>query len=235
MLSRLTIKNVALIENADITFGEGLNVLSGETGAGKSLIIDSMNMLLGNKISRDLIRYGESSATVAAYFDDVGPSVTSLLEELGLESEDGALYLQRTLKADGRSTVRLNGRPITQGMQKEVARLLINIHGQNDNQRLMQQEMHLSLVDSMADVEPMLSRYRAVYADLVECRRVRKTLDMDLGEAVRLRDMLEFQVHEIDALKLKVGEEEALTERSVKLNNIEKKLNTLRQQKNIRL
>ena len=144
MLRSLHIENVAVIRAADIDFYNGFCVLTGETGAGKSLIIDSMNMLLGNKTSRDLIRYGESSATVAAYFDDVGPSVTSLFEELGLESEDGALYLQRTLKADGRSTVRLNGRPITQGMQKEVARLLINIHGQNDNQRLMQQEMHLS-------------------------------------------------------------------------------------------
>ena len=147
MLQSLHIENIAVIKSLDIDFENGFSVLSGETGAGKSIIIDSINLLSGNRISRELIRSGEDKALVSAVLSDLSEETKRLLENYGFDSED-SIMLQRTLSRDGKSMVKLNGRTVTQAIQKDICRLLINIHGQNENQRLMSKSAQLDILDA---------------------------------------------------------------------------------------
>ncbi len=211
MLKSLHIENVAVIRRVELEPSRGFSVLTGETGAGKSMIIDSINLLLGNRTSRGVIRTGADRATVSAVFDELSPTVCDALEEMGFSVEDGAVMLQRTLFADGRSQVRLNGQTITQSLQREIARMLISIHGQSDSQKLLQKSSHASLLDAYAHPDEALAAYREVYHELKKIQKEIDTLVTDESEKLRLREILQYQIADINALKLKEGEEEALT------------------------
>ena len=221
MLRSLHIENVAVIRRVDLDFKSGFSVLTGETGAGKSIIIDSINLLLGNRVSRELIRTGAECATVSAVFEELSEPVCEMLEELGFASEDRTLMLQRTLYADGRSQTRLDGRVITQAIQKQIARMLVSIHGQADNQKLLQKSTHAALLDAYAQPEKELADYREIYTQLKAVRKKIGSVRCDEAEKLRLREMLRYQIEDINALKLRIGEEESLAAERDKLANIE--------------
>ncbi len=221
MLRFLHIENIAIIRRLDIELGEGFSVLTGETGAGKSIIIDSINLLLGNRVGRELIRSGETSATVSAVFDKLSPAVCDALAEMGFPTEDGTLMLQRTLDEQGRSKSRLDGQVITQSVQREIARMLVSIHGQSDNQKLLQKATHGALLDAYAQLDAEMEAYRTLYGELKAVRRRLETLSHNEAEKLRLREMLAFQIADIDALKLREGEEEELTRERDRLSNLE--------------
>lgn len=219
MLQSLHIENVAVIRRADIDFSEGLCVLTGETGAGKSLLIDSINALTGGRVNRELIRTGEDKAMISAVFSGLDASSMHALEELGLDLPpcEDALMLQRVFSRDGRSTARINGRAVTQSLLREAGALLINIHGQSDNQKLMQKSSHLALLDDYARDDDSLGAYRAVYAEWKALSDKLESLRQDEAERLRTREMLEFQIKDIESAKLRPGEEEKLTERRDRL------------------
>ncbi|MBQ4111995.1 MAG: DNA repair protein RecN [Clostridia bacterium] len=223
MLESLHIENIAVIKSVDIDFSEGLCVLTGETGAGKSLLIDSVSFLTGGRVSRDLIRAGEDRALVSALFSPPEGELAAALSELGIDLPEGdGLLLQRVLTRDGRSTARINGRAVTQSILREAGALLINIHGQSDNQKLMQASAHRALLDDYAQNGDELALYRELYGEWKAVRDEMASLRRDVAERIRLREMLEFQIKDIDAAKLKAGEEEKLTERRDKLLHLEK-------------
>lgn len=223
MLESLHIENIAVIKSVDIDFSQGLCVLTGETGAGKSLLIDSVSFLTGGRVSRDLIRAGEDRALVSALFSPPEGELAEALSELGIDLPEGDdLLLQRVLTRDGRSTARINGRAVTQSILREAGELLINIHGQSDNQKLMQASAHRALLDDYAQDGDELEGYRGVYGEWKAVRDEISGLRRDVAERIRLREMLEFQIKDIDAAKLKAGEEERLTERRDKLLHLEK-------------
>lgn len=221
MLQSLHIENAAVIKSADIDFENGFMVLSGETGAGKSIVIDSINLLSGSRLSRDMIRTGEEKLLVSAVFSDCREEVVALLDSYGI-SCDGSVMISRTLSRDGKSAVKINGRTVTQGLQKELCRLLINIHGQNDNQRLMQRSAQIEILDSYAENGELLSAYTKVYRELLDTRSKLEELDSNTAEKLRMRDMLRYQIEEIAAARLKEGEEEALEAESKRLSSMEK-------------
>ena len=223
MLESLHIENIAVIKSVDIDFSQGLCVLTGETGAGKSLLIDSVSFLSGGRVSRDLIRAGEDRALVSALFSPPEGELAVALSELGIDLPEGdSLLLQRVLTRDGRSTARINGRAVTQSILREAGALLINIHGQSDNQKLMQASAHRALLDDYAQDGDELALYRELYGEWKAVRDEMASLRSDVAERIRLREMLEFQIKDIDAAKLKAGEEEKLTERRDKLLHLEK-------------
>ncbi len=222
MLTSLHIENIAVIRCADVDFREGFSALTGETGAGKSLLIDSINLLLGNRVSRELVRSGEENATVSAVFENLSEPVLRLLNEMGFPCDDATLMLQRTLTAEGKSQARLNGQLITQAVQRRIAGLLVSIHGQSDSQKLLQKSSHLSLVDSYGMPEEELDKYRTVYADYCEAKRQLDLLSRDASETLRRQEMLKYQIADIDALKLRPGEEETLEKERDRLLNLEK-------------
>ena len=223
MLQSLHIENIAVIRSLDVDFEDGLCVLTGETGAGKSLLIDSINCLSGGRVGRDLIRTGEDRATVSALFSAPDGDVAAALSELGLSCEDGdGLLLSRVITRDGRTTARINGHAVTLGLLREVGALLINIHGQSDNQKLMQKAAHGRLLDDFSGDDTLLAEYRAAYATWRETRETINRLRQDESERLRTREMLEFQIRDIDTAKLRPGEEEKLTERRDRLLHLEK-------------
>lgn len=223
MLESLHIENIAVIKSVDIDFSQGLCVLTGETGAGKSLLIDSVSFLTGGRVSRDLIRAGEDKALVSALFSPPEGELAAALSELGIDLPEGdGLLLQRVLTRDGRSTARINGRAVTQSILREAGALLINIHGQSDNQKLMQASAHRALLDDYAQDGDELALYRELYGEWKAVRDETASLRRDVAERIRLREMLEFQIKDIDAAKLRAGEEEKLTERRDKLLHLEK-------------
>ena len=223
MLESLHIENIAVIKSVDIDFSQGLCVLTGETGAGKSLLIDSVVCLTGGRVSRDLIRAGEDKALVSALFSPPEGELAAALSELGIDLPEGdSLLLQRVLTRDGRSTARINGRAVTQSILREAGELLINIHGQSDNQKLMQASAHRALLDDYAQNGDELALYRELYGEWKAVRDEMASLRRDVAERIRLREMLEFQIKDIDAAKLRAGEEEKLTERRDKLLHLEK-------------
>ncbi len=221
MLRSLHIENVAVIRRADVDFESGFSVFTGETGAGKSIIIDSINLLLGNRVSREIIRTGEEYALVSAVFEEIPTAVCAALSEMGFAVEDGSLMLQRRLQTDGRSQTRLNGQTITQTVQREVARMLVSIHGQTDSQRLLQKSTHLSLVDEYAALDEALSAYRASYKAYKDAKGRLEALSRDEAELLRRCEMLRFQIEDIDALKLRKGEEEVLEKERDRLAHME--------------
>lgn len=221
MLDSLHIENMAVIACLDVDFSGGLSVITGETGSGKSVMIDSLAFLLGGKPSRELVRTGEEMAVVSGVFTDVGEACRCYLREMGFEAED-ELLLQRTLSADGKVKSRLNGRTITQAMLRELSGYLVSIHGQNDNQLLLRREMQAKLLDSIAALEGDMEAYAASYSALRRAKEALSALRRDGAEANRLRDILIFQIGEIDAARLKAGEEEELLARRTKLQNAER-------------
>ncbi len=221
MLRSLHIENIAVIRRADLELKNGFSVLSGETGAGKSMIIDSVNLLLGDRASREVIRSGESTATVRAVFEELSPHVVERLAELGFPREDTTLMLQRTLHADGRSQTRLDGQIITQSMQREIARMLISIHGQSDSQKLLQKSAHRALLDSCVLPKQEAADYADAYETWRQIHQKLERITRDDAERVRLSEMLKYQIRDIDELHLKAGEEEALVRERDKLLHAE--------------
>ena len=222
MLTSLQIKNIAVIKSASIELGNAFTVLTGETGAGKSIIIDSISLLMGSRAPKELIRSGETRATVSAMFEGVSDNTRRLLEDYGIPDEEGSVLLSRSVSSDGRSTAHVNGQSVTQTMLREIGRTLITIHGQHDNQRLMQKSYHIRLLDAYADISAELEQYRQVYDKLREAKSELDKLRRDEAEKMRLRDILEYQIKEIDAAKLKSGEQEELTAERLRLQSIEK-------------
>lgn len=218
MLSELTIENVAVIEHAQVSFGSGLNILTGETGAGKSILIDSINAILGNRTTRELVRSGAKKASVWAVFSTYPDEVRRLLEEGGYEPED-QLLLQREIGADGKTSCRINGKPAAVGFLRELGSHLITIHGQHDSQNLLNAAKHLEILDSFAQAEPLLQKYQEVYHRLRDLEGQVRKLSMDEGEKQRRLDLLRYQVDEIEAAELSEGEEEQLMQQRNQISN----------------
>lgn len=218
MLSLLHIENIALIDQADISFGSGFNVLTGETGAGKSIIIDAISAVLGERTSRDLIRTGEKSALVTALFRDLPP--LSWFQETGIgPDENGELLISRRIQGDGKNICRVGGVPCTVVQLRTLGSQLIDIHGQHDGQQLLDESCHLAYLDSFGELEPALSAYREEYAKLDALRKQIASLQMDETEKARRLDILQFQIDELESAHLRLGEEEELDERKAMLRS----------------
>lgn len=225
MLELLHIENIAIIEAADIEFAPGFNALTGETGAGKSIVIDSLSAVLGQRTSRELIRTGAEKAFVSAAFSDMAPELT---EELGIQPEaDGTLLLQREIQTDGKNVCRVNGRPVTVGQLRALGARLLNIHGQHDGQQLLDEEQHIVYLDSFGRVESLAITYAEKYKNFTDIRRQIGALQMDEAEKARRVDTLQYQIEELRRAKLKSGEEEELTARRGMLRNAEKFLDAV--------
>lgn len=222
MIEGLHIENVAVVKNLDIDFSSGFSVLTGETGAGKSIIIDSLNLLLGVRADRELIRRGETFALVSAVFCDIGDDVISLLSELGFECDDGEISLMRKIELDGKSSARINGRSVTLSTLKEVASSIFNIHGQNDNQQMMNVGNHIKILDKFAKNSDRLTQYSAIYREILHLRMQIESIASDTMEKNRLREMLSFQIEDIDAASLREGEEERLLDEEKKLLSLKR-------------
>ena len=219
MLNELHIENIAVIEKADIDFGAGLNVLTGETGAGKSIVIDSIAAVLGERVSRELVRRGADRGQVTAVFD--ADAALSWLEENGIEAED-ELILQRRILSDGKSSCRVCGTPVTAAQLKELGGLLIDIHGQNDGRQLMDERLHRDYLDRFGGLEEELARYRTSYAAYLDLQKELSRLSMDEIEKARLSDSLQYQIAELERADLKAGELDELVSRRDLLRNAEK-------------
>lgn len=225
MLELLHIENIAIIEAADIEFAPGFNALTGETGAGKSIVIDSLSAVLGQRTSRELIRTGAEKAFVSAAFSGMAPELT---EELGIQPEaDGTLLLQREIQTDGKNVCRVNGRPVTVGQLRALGARLLNIHGQHDGQQLLDEEQHIVYLDSFGRVESLAIAYAEKYKDFTDIRRQIGALQMDEAEKARRVDTLQYQIEELRRAKLTPGEEEELTARRGMLRNAEKFLDAV--------
>ena len=225
MLSLLHIENIALIEAADIQFDPGFNVLTGETGAGKSIVVDSISAVLGERTSRELIRTGAKSALVHGVF--TGVQKLAWLEENGIVQGD-ELLLQREIQADGRNVCRVNGKLVTVTQLREVGRQLLNIHGQHDGQQLLDPSCHLGYLDRFGRTEGLLGDYQATYKELAALRRQIHALEMDEAERSRRVDTLTYQIRELERAELKPGEDEELDQRRTLLRSAGKLMDAVR-------
>lgn len=221
MLSLLHIENIAVISSADISFGRGFNVLTGETGAGKSIVIDSIGAIIGERTSRDLIRTGAKSARVSAVFCDLPP--LPWFDEQGISpDENGELLLERSIQPDGKNVCRVNGHPVLVTQLRELGRQLLNIHGQHDGQQLLDEECHLSYLDGFGGIAPVLEAYQGEYEQVQSLRKSLRSLQMDESEKARRIDTLQYQINELERAELQSGEEEELTARRGILRNSER-------------
>ena len=218
MLSSLQIENVAVIQKAEVHFEPGLNVLTGETGAGKSILIDSINAILGNRTSKDLVRTGASKAVIRAAFEQVPPAVLDKLEQSGYERSE-ALLLSREITAEGKSSCRINGMPATAAILRELCGGLININGQHDSVGLLNPAHHLGILDDYAQNRTVFQEYYTLYRELVQVKRELDTLITDEAEKQRKIDLLQYQVQEIEDAGLTAGEEQTLENRRKVLSN----------------
>ena len=218
MLSSLQIENVAVIQKANVHFEKGLNVLTGETGAGKSILIDSINAILGNRASKDLVRTGAAKAVIRAEFEDVPPAVLDSLEKAGYERSE-ALLLSREITAEGKSTCRINGMPATAAVLRELCGGLININGQHDSVGLLNPARHEGILDAYAQNSAEYQAYYAIYRELVGVKKTLDAMITDEGEKQRRIDLLSYQVQEIDDAALTAGEEQTLESRRKVLAN----------------
>lgn len=220
MLVGLKIENIAVIESAEIAFDKGLNVLTGETGAGKSIIIDSINAVLGERTSRELIRSGAENASVYAEFSDVSPSVGELLDDAGIERmPDNSLTLSRRLSASGKNSCRVNGCAVTASVLREIGSQLINIHGQHDNQSLLSPEKHCGFIDRLAENGELRAEYRKVFSQLVSVKKELDSLYDTRDEKAARLDYLSFQIEEITNADVRIGEREELSREKTLLAN----------------
>lgn len=222
MLKYLHIENIAVIEKADIEFSTGLNVLTGETGAGKSIVIDSINAVLGERTSRELIRSGCEAAVVSAEFCGLNCSTVKALNENGISCDEDGLIISRKLSLNGKSTIRLNGQPVTAGMLKEIAKGLINIHGQHDNQALLNPENHIVYIDSVAENSDKLADYYSEFKKLNAIRKELAKLEDDEDDKQRRTEILRYQIEELEGADIHIGETEKLKEQLEIAKNAEK-------------
>lgn len=227
MLDYLFIENIAVIESARIEPKAGFSALTGETGSGKSIIIDSLMAVLGEKTSRELIRTGCSKASVSASFSELNERTLKLLEENGYETEDGRLIIQRRLSSDGKTAVRINNQPSTVGFLKELSKMLVNIHGQHDSQLLLNPDNHLAFLDGFMGDGAELEEYHTAFSELKKIARELKSVSMDEDEKQRRLDLLAYQTDELQNADIKPGEAEKLKQRINELKNAEKNAEVL--------
>ena len=220
MLKALSIKNIAVIENVNIDFSEGFNILTGETGAGKSIIIDSLNMIKGERTSKNIIRNGETRAKVDAMFEVSDDIASWLNDEFGIET-DGELLVSREITSDGKGNVRVNGAPILLSMLKSMGEKLINIHGQHDNTSLLSPKTHIHFLDSYGgkEISDALEKYRVLHREYKSIKSEIEKIDLDEQETLRRSDMLKYQIDEIDMTSLVPGEDAELEARKAILEN----------------
>ena len=223
MLNSLHIENVAVVKSIDIDFNKGFSALTGETGAGKSIIIDSINLILGKKADKELIRNGESYAMVSGLFSELSECAVDAFLAAGISlDEDGSVLIQRSIFRDGKSQVKINGRTVSLSILKSVAGMLVNIHGQSDTYALTSSENHISILDTYAENEEEMAEYLSVYEEYVATEREIKEISQKELERVRYTEMLEYQIKDIDDLKLHDGEEEELVDKKIKLKSNER-------------
>ncbi len=223
MLSSLHIENMAVIRTLDMDFDRGFSVLTGETGAGKSIIIDSMAFLFGERIDKDMIRLGEPMAMASGMFSALSREITERLSEDGVyPDEEGNIMVQRTMTADGRSQSKINGRSVSVSVLKSLMPKLLSIHGQNDTHSLADPKVQRELLDTFSGLGEEVGRYRALYDRFIAVEKEIDSLDSDLTERNRRLAMLEYEIAEIDGLALHDGEEEELVDRKMKLKSREK-------------
>ena len=219
MLTLLKIRNIAVVEAADICFDKGFSVLSGETGAGKSMIIDAVRMILGERMSRDIIRTGEKKASVYAEFS-FGTTAPSSVENF--VDSDGKLILYREISSDGKNVCRINDKPVQTSLLRTIGEKLVDIHGQHDSRNLLDPDRHIEYIDIFAGLEDAKQEYRKRYAELRSIAREIKALQIDEGEKLRRIEMLDYQIMEIENANLSAKEEDELTERKALLTSSEK-------------
>ena len=223
MLASLHIENIAVVKSADIDLHSGFTVFSGETGAGKSVIIESIKLLLGGKFDKDLIRHGESTAMVSAFITDITATAVEAISEHGFTvDEEGALLVQRSLNRDGKSQIKINGRAAGIGILKNLMPSLITIHGQNETNVLSDAESHIALIDTYAKNADLLCEYNCLYEQYSRLGRELTELLEKKAEGARIRDLLAYQIKEIDSMGLHDGEEEELVDKKLKIKNSEK-------------
>lgn len=228
MLKTLVIENIAVIKKAQIEFTSGLNVLTGETGAGKSIVVDSINAILGERTSRELVRAGSDNAFVNAYFEDINDDVKLKLNEYDIPiEEDGTLLLSRKISAGGKSVCRVNGLPVTVGILKDIGTHLVNIHGQHDSQALLNPDFHYKFVDAYADCDELLAEYKESFKSFLNIRRQLKSLTLDADERDKQSEILDYQIKELRDADIKVGEWEELKHRKSVILNSQAILNAL--------
>lgn len=232
MLEHLHIKNVALIKESEISFGEGLNILTGETGAGKSMVIDSLQFALGGRAGKDFLRHGEKQASVEALFAMRSEALQEKLEESGIQpEEDGSVLITRTLSEAGKSVCRVNGSTVTVGMLREIAEDLIDIYGQHEHQSLLNPSRHIRLLDRFCGVGfgDAMEEYKKSYHALKELEKQLQSLMGDESQREQRMDILQFQKEELEAGELRLGEEEDLLEQKKRLSSMEKLMRLTRE------
>ncbi|WP_077616632.1 DNA repair protein RecN [Caenibacillus caldisaponilyticus] len=225
MLVELRVENFAIIDKLNLSFEDGLTVFTGETGAGKSIIIDAISLLVGGRASSDYVRHGADKAEIEALFDIAdNDACRRELEAIGIESKDGLLVLRRQISKNGKSVCRANGRLITLGNLRDIGRHLIDIHGQHEHQELMQPEKHIRMLDRFGDeeMEKAKEAYRKIYGDVLEISRHLERLNANEEEIARRLDILQYQIKEIESASLQPGEEDRLLEERTQLVNFEK-------------
>ena len=222
MLSQLYIENIAVIQQATIQLDQGFNAFTGETGAGKTILISAINAVLGARTSRSIIRSGESRAVVSALFTQVPGDVIRQVEELGYTAEDNQLMIHREMDAGGGGSCRINGRPATTALLRQIASLLIDIHGQRDSQELLSTEKHMAFVDGFGELWEDLDAYQKVYRELSAARDKLESLQMDESYKLQRQDILQYQIGEIEGANLTPGEEEELLAQREMIRNAEK-------------
>lgn len=214
MLKTLDIENIAVIEKASVDFSGGLNVLTGETGAGKSIVVDSINAIMGERTSRELVRYGTDNAYVSAYFDDICDSALNKLKKFDIElEEDNSLLITRKISANGKSLCKVNGKTVTVSMLKEICSYLVNVHGQHDSQALLNPDLQYNYIDMLLEDKSVLSDYKETFKKLISVRRKLKSFAKDEDNKESLLELLNFQIEELEKADIKVGEREELTQK----------------------
>jgi energy-coupling factor transporter ATP-binding protein EcfA2 len=222
MLKTLDIENIAVIEKASVNFSGGLNVLTGETGAGKSIVVDSINAIMGERTSRELVRYGADNAYVSAYFDDICDSALNKLKEFDIElEEDNSLLITRKISANGKSLCKVNGKTVTVSMLKEICSYLVNVHGQHDSQALLNPDLQYNYIDMLLEDKSVLSDYKETFKKLISVRRKLKSFAKDEDNKESLLELLNFQIEELEKADIKVGEREELTQKRMLIQKSE--------------
>ena len=221
MLSQLFIKNIAVIESASIDFENGFNVFTGETGAGKSILIDAINAVLGGRTSRDLVRTGASKAFVSAVFSDISPKVKNILEELGYDSDEDDLLISREISSEGKNICKINARPATVSALKQLSCALIDVHGQHDSAILQNPELHIGYIDAYGNTSAELLSYDESYKAMKETERAIKKISMDDSDKEARIDLLKYQIGEIESAAIEEGEEEELLALSKRIKSSE--------------
>lgn len=229
MLKTLEIENIAVIEKTNVEFSQGLNVLTGETGAGKSIVVDSINAILGERTSKELVRHCADNAYVSAYFEDISQLTMAKLDELGFEcEEDNSLLITRRISTSGKASCKINGKSATVSMLKELGATLVNIHGQHDSQALLNPDEQYKYIDMLFDDRSYLDNYRSSFKELIAVRRRLKALTSSETDKERELELLEYQIKELEEANIRIGERDELTKRKaliMKSESITKALN----------